>query len=332
MRRTIASRSNMPAASKLYVPVENIDVLTRYGSDSDGRSARPAGRRGVAAAQEPDEGADPRDRRRADQDRGDPRHPARRMVEADSSYPAFVDRFPYDETDDQDRAIDEVIDDLAAGRPMDRLVCGDVGFGKTEVALRAAFVTAMSGMQVALVGPTTLLARQHYTNFVERFHGFPIKIGRLSRLVPAAEAKATREGLENGTIDIVIGTHAILGKVGQIQEIGPRHCRRGAAFRGDPQGAAEGAQERRPCADPDRDADPADAADGDVGPARIVGHPDPAGRPAGDPHLRHAVGPGGGARGAAARALSRRAELLRRAAHRRHRRPSRITSARKCPR
>src|SRR3546814_1025890 len=94
------------------------------------------------------------------------------MLAQDAAYPAFADRFPYQETDDQDRAIGDVLADMASGRPMDRLVCGDVGFGKTEVALRAAFVAAMAGVQVAVVCPTTLLARQHYTNFVERFKGF----------------------------------------------------------------------------------------------------------------------------------------------------------------
>ncbi|MFN5902142.1 MAG: TRCF domain-containing protein, partial [Novosphingobium sp.] len=109
---------------------------------------------------------------------------------------------------------------LSAGRPMDRLVCGDVGFGKTEVALRAAFVAAMSGQQVAVVAPTTLLARQHYSNFVERFAGFPLNIGRLSRLVPAKEANATREGLTEGTVDVVIGTHAILSKSVKFKRLG----------------------------------------------------------------------------------------------------------------
>ena len=111
-----------------------------------------------------------------------------------SSYGQFVDRFPWEETDDQDRAIEDVLGDLASGKPMDRLVCGDVGFGKTEVALRAAFVAAMAGRQVAVIAPTTLLARQHYANFVERFSGFPIEIGRLSRLVPPKEAAETATG------------------------------------------------------------------------------------------------------------------------------------------
>jgi transcription-repair coupling factor (superfamily II helicase) len=142
------------------------------------------------------------------------------VIEPDSAFPQFVDRFPYEETDDQERAIADVLADLEAGKPMDRLVCGDVGFGKTEVALRAAFVVAMSGLQVALICPTTLLARQHYSNFVERLHGFPIEVGRLSRLVPAAEAKKTKEGLEKGTVDIVIGTHALLAKGLNFKKLG----------------------------------------------------------------------------------------------------------------
>src|SRR6478672_9621234 len=134
--------------------------------------------------------------------------------------PQVADRFPYEETDDQDRAIEDVLKDLEAGKPMDRLVCGDVGFGKTEVGLRAAFVMAMSGRQVALVCPTTLLARQHYQNFVERLQGFPLNVGRLSRLVPVAEAKKTKEGIENGTVDIVIGTHALLAKSIHFKRLG----------------------------------------------------------------------------------------------------------------
>ena len=97
-------------------------------------------------------------------------------------YDEFAARFPYPETEDQLNAIADVFEDLRSGRPMDRLVCGDVGFGKTEVALRAAFVAVMSGKQVAVVVPTTLLARQHYNNFVERFKGLPVRIGQLSRL------------------------------------------------------------------------------------------------------------------------------------------------------
>ena len=198
---------------KLYVPVENIDVLSRYGSDSDGvaldRLGGEAWQRRKAKMRE-------RIREIAGELIATAALRALRagdVAEPDSQhYAEFVNRFPYQETDDQERAIADVTEDLAAGKPMDRLVVGDVGFGKTEVALRAAFIAAMAGMQVALICPTTLLARQHFQNFVERFQGFPLNIGRLSRLVGAVEAKATREGLESGTIDIVIGTHALLSK------------------------------------------------------------------------------------------------------------------------
>src|SRR3546814_12177847 len=102
---------------------------------------------------------------------------------------------------------------------MDRLIVGDVGFGKTEVALRAAFVAAMAGLQVAIVCPTTLLARQHYQNFTARFEGLPLRIGRLSRLVPGHEAKAKREGITDGTIDLVIGTHAVPATAVECQRL-----------------------------------------------------------------------------------------------------------------
>jgi transcription-repair coupling factor (superfamily II helicase) len=205
---------------KLYVPVENIELLTRYGSENEGVTLDSLGgeawqRRKARMKERIREIAGELMRLAAVR--------ATRpgvIAEADASYPAFVDRFPYEETDDQDRAIADVLHDLEAGKPMDRLVCGDVGFGKTEVALRAAFVMAMSGKQVALICPTTLLARQHYSNFVERFHGYPINIGRLSRLVPSAESKRTKEGLADGKIDIVIGTHAILAKSIHFKRLG----------------------------------------------------------------------------------------------------------------
>ncbi|ODP37829.1 transcription-repair coupling factor [Sphingomonas turrisvirgatae] len=206
---------------KLYVPVENLEVLSRYGSSEEGASLDKLG---GEAWQRRKSKMKERIREIAGELIATAAKRAVRpgeVLEPDpGGYPAFVDRFPFQETDDQDRAIGDVIDDLGAGRPMDRLVVGDVGFGKTEVALRAAFVAAMAGQQVAVVCPTTLLARQHYTNFVARFEGFPIKLGRLSRLVPAAEAKATREGLENGQIDIVIGTHAVLAKGIEFKRLG----------------------------------------------------------------------------------------------------------------
>ena len=206
---------------KLYVPVENIDVLSRYGGAGDTASLDKLG--GEAWQRRKS-----RMKERIREIAGELIKTAAiratrpgQVAEADeSTFPQFVDRFPYEETDDQDRAIAEVLEDLESGRPMDRLVCGDVGFGKTEVALRAAFVAAMAGYQVALICPTTLLARQHHRNFVERFQGFPIEIGRLSRLVPAAEAKATREGIEKGIVDIVIGTHALLSKSIKFKKLG----------------------------------------------------------------------------------------------------------------
>ena len=103
---------------------------------------------------------------------------------------------------------------------MDRLICGDVGFGKTEVALRAAFATAINGKQTAIVVPTTLLARQHHANFTQRFAGLPVRIGRLSRMVPAAEQRETKKGLAEGGVDIVVGTHAVLGKTVQFKDLG----------------------------------------------------------------------------------------------------------------
>ncbi|MDO6413222.1 transcription-repair coupling factor [Sphingomonas sp. BIUV-7] len=204
---------------KLYVPVENLEVLSRYGSEEGASLDRLGGEawqrrkskmkeRIREIAGELIATAALRALRAAD------------IAQPDAAYNAFVDRFPYQETDDQDRAIGDVLDDLAAGKPMDRLVCGDVGFGKTEIALRAAFVAAMAGFQVTIVCPTTLLARQHYSSFQERFRGFPINIGRLSRLVPAAEAKRTKEGLADGTIDIVIGTHAVLAKGIEFKRLG----------------------------------------------------------------------------------------------------------------
>jgi transcription-repair coupling factor (superfamily II helicase) len=205
---------------KLYVPVENIDVLSRYGSDNEGVTLD---RLGGEAWQRRKSRMKERIREIAGELMRTAAERALRpaaVAEPDTGYAPFVDRFPYEETDDQDRAIGDVIGDLGAGKPMDRLVCGDVGFGKTEVALRAAFIAAMAGMQVALVCPTTLLARQHFNTFKERFQGFPIEIGRLSRLVTAAEAKATREGLAAGQVDIVIGTHALLAKQVEFKNLG----------------------------------------------------------------------------------------------------------------
>jgi transcription-repair coupling factor (superfamily II helicase) len=207
--------------SKLYLPVENIDLLTRYGAESEGVQLD---RLGGAAWQARKARAKERLREMAEGliliaaaralksvEEIDPPH---------GIFDEFCARFPYEETDDQLNAIGDVLQDLSQGKPMDRLICGDVGFGKTEVALRAAFVIAMSGKQVAIVCPTTLLARQHYKTFTERFQGWPVKVRRLSRLVPAKEAAETREGLANGGIEIVVGTHAILSKQVSFKDLG----------------------------------------------------------------------------------------------------------------
>ncbi len=206
---------------KLFLPVENIELLTRYGAD-DGTSQLD--RLGGAAWQS----RKARLKKRLREIAAELIKIAalRQLKEAPalqapaSAYEEFVARFPYEETEDQASSIDAVIEDLSSGRPMDRLVCGDVGFGKTEVALRAAFVAALSGMQVAVVVPTTLLARQHFKTFSERFRGLPVQVAQASRLVAAKELAEVKDGLKKGQIDIVVGTHALLGKAIEFAHLG----------------------------------------------------------------------------------------------------------------
>jgi transcription-repair coupling factor (superfamily II helicase) len=198
---------------KLYLPVENIELLSRFGSDQAGVALDKLG--GVAW-----QNRKAQMKRRIRDMAGEliRTAAARALLVAPEFAPPeglwdeFCARFPFVETEDQSRAIADVLDDMGSGRPMDRLVCGDVGFGKTEVALRAAFVAAMSGGQVAVVVPTTLLARQHYRTFATRFEGFPIKVAQLSRMVTGKDATAVRKGLADGSINVVIGTHALLAK------------------------------------------------------------------------------------------------------------------------
>ncbi|MFI4972170.1 MAG: transcription-repair coupling factor, partial [Hyphomicrobiales bacterium] len=198
---------------KLYLPVENVDLLSRYGTEQanvdldrlgsgnwQARKARMKSRIREIAGELIKVAAERLTRE------------APRFNVGPGAYDEFCAGFPYEETDDQLAAIDATIKDLNSGRPMDRLICGDVGFGKTEVALRAAFIAAINGKQVAIVVPTTLLARQHFKTFTERFHGFPVNVAQASRLVPAAELAAVKAGLAAGHVDIVIGTHALLGK------------------------------------------------------------------------------------------------------------------------
>jgi transcription-repair coupling factor (superfamily II helicase) len=206
---------------KLFLPVENIELLSRFGAETAGvgldklggaawqtRKARARQRIRDMAGELIRTAAERRVRT------------ASVMAPPEGSWDEFCARFPFAETDDQQNAINDVLEDMAAGTPMDRLICGDVGFGKTEVALRAAFVAAMSGTQVAVVVPTTLLARQHYRVFSERFAGLPVKIAQLSRMVTAKEAAEVKRGLTDGTINIVIGTHALLAKGVAFSELG----------------------------------------------------------------------------------------------------------------
>ncbi|WP_320179058.1 transcription-repair coupling factor [Roseovarius pacificus] len=205
--------------SKLYLPVENIELLSKYGHD-EGLLDKLGG--GAWQAKK----AKLKERIREMADRLIRIAAERELRKAPVLEPEhhaweeFSARFPYTETDDQLRAIEDVLNDLDAGRPMDRLICGDVGFGKTEVAMRAAFVAAMAGMQVAVIAPTTLLARQHYQSFAERFRGFPVNVRPLSRFVTQKDASLTREGLARGEVDIVVGTHALLAKGIRFKNLG----------------------------------------------------------------------------------------------------------------
>lgn len=139
---------------------------------------------------------------------------------ADRTYAEFEATFPFEETADQARAIDDVLTDLENPRPMDRLVCGDVGFGKTEVAMRAAFRTAMAGRQVGILCPTTVLAQQHFRSFQARMKDYPLRMGQLSRFVSREEQRNTLKGLKEGTIDMVVGTHRLLSKDVHFKELG----------------------------------------------------------------------------------------------------------------
>jgi transcription-repair coupling factor (superfamily II helicase) len=206
---------------RLFLPVENIELLSRYGSDSaeavldklgggawQSRKARLK-RRLLEMAGQLIRLAAERQMRAA---------PV--IIPPEGVYGEFAARFPYEETDDQQGAIDAVVDDLSLGKPMDRLICGDVGFGKTEVALRAAFLAAMEGFQVAVVVPTTLLSRQHFKTFSQRFAGLPVVVRQASRMVGSKELAETKKGIAEGTVDIVVGTHALLGSSISFKNLG----------------------------------------------------------------------------------------------------------------
>jgi transcription-repair coupling factor (superfamily II helicase) len=205
--------------AKLYLPVENIELLSRYGHEEGLLDRLGGGAWQAKKAKLKERIKEIADRLMRVAAERALRHAP--ILEAPHSiWEAFAARFPYQETDDQLAAIADVVADLEKGSPMDRLVVGDVGFGKTEVAMRAAFVAALSGMQVAVICPTTLLARQHYRSFAERFRGFPISVRPLSRFVPVKEANATRAAIADGSVDIVVGTHALLAKAISFKKLG----------------------------------------------------------------------------------------------------------------
>ncbi len=269
---------------RLYLPVENIELLSRYGHD-EGLLDRLGG--GAWQAKK----AKLKERIRQIADKLI-RIAAERLLRKapileppGDMWEAFCARFPYEETDDQLSAISDVLEDLGAGRPMDRLIVGDVGFGKTEVAMRAAFVAAAQGLQVAVIAPTTLLARQHAKTFADRFRGFPVNVRQLSRFVGTKEAAATKAGMAEGSVDIVIGTHALLAKgirfqnlglmiVDEEQRFGVGHKERLKEMRSDVHVLTLSATPI-----------PRTLADVAVGRARSVDDRHAARRPAGDPHL-----------------------------------------------
>jgi transcription-repair coupling factor (superfamily II helicase) len=209
------------AETKLFLPVENIELLSRYGSDQTNVELDRLGGSGWQARKA-------KLKNRIREIAGElikiaaerHLHEAPKMPVQPHVYDEFCARFPYEETEDQLTAINATLKDLETGRPMDRLICGDVGFGKTEVALRAAFAVALEGKQVAVVVPTTLLARQHAKNFTERFRGFPVNVAQASRLIAPKELSQVKKGLTEGAVDIVVGTHALLGKSIKFKDLG----------------------------------------------------------------------------------------------------------------
>jgi len=207
---------------RLYVPVQSLHLVSRYtGASPDSAPLHKLGGEQWARA-----------RRKAAQKIRDvaaelldlyARRAAREgmsMKARDADYRAFQQAFPFEETADQASAIDAVIADLESGKPMDRVVCGDVGFGKTEVAMRAAFVAAQAGKQVAVLVPTTLLAQQHFTTFSDRFADWPVRIESLSRFRSPREARAIIEGIASGSIDIVVATQKLLAAGVNFRDLG----------------------------------------------------------------------------------------------------------------
>ena len=207
---------------KLFVPVSSLHLVSRYtGSSEENAPWHKLGGdrwqklREKAAKKVKDVAAELLQLYAIRESRG-----GKQVKLNENDYLQFCQGFPFEETDDQATTIDAVIKDLQSPKSMDRVVCGDVGFGKTEIALRAAFVTANDSKQVAILVPTTLLAQQHYENFLDRFSPFPIKVAVLSRFVKKSEQSKILEGVTNGTVDIVIGTHKLLQKDIKFNNLG----------------------------------------------------------------------------------------------------------------
>ena len=208
--------------ARLYVPIASLDLISRYsGGESEHAPLHRLGSdqwdkaKRKAAEQMHDVAADLLDvyaRREAQKGFS--------FDQPDESYRAFSAQFPFTETLDQEKAIQQVIHDMTSAKPMDRLICGDVGFGKTEVAMRAAFLAIQANKQVIILVPTTLLAQQHYQNFADRFAEWPVQIEMISRFRSAAEQKIIQERLKLGAIDILIGTHKLLNKELKFPRLG----------------------------------------------------------------------------------------------------------------
>ena len=206
---------------KLYVPVENIELLSKYGGNNEYVQVDKLGNshwqfRKASAKNKIKEIAEELIVIAAKRSL----KKGKKYRIQEPYYSNFINEFEFQDTEDQVNATSDILADLSHGAPMDRLICGDVGFGKTEVALRGAFNVALNGAQVAIIVPTTLLCQQHYENFIKRFKNFPIKIGQLSRLVSASETSSTLEKINNGELDIVVGTHALLGNKIKFKNLG----------------------------------------------------------------------------------------------------------------
>ena len=298
-------------SDRLYLPVEQIEAITPYSGGesptlskmggSDWQKTRAKAR--AAASEVAAELVELYRRRLAVEGRAfGPDTPWQTEMEGS---------FGFVETEDQLKAIADVKADMEEPRPMDRLVCGDVGFGKTEVAVRAAFKAVQEGTQAAILAPTTLLASQHAQTFADRFAPYPVRVELLSRFLSPAQQRQVVQGLADGSVDVVVGTHRLLAQDVQFKDLGPAGGRRGTALRGDPQGGRQAHVRGRRRADAHGQPHPAHAGDGADGNPRPLHGQHPARRPAAHPHLRRRARSLGHQRGAAARDAARGAGLLR---------------------